>query len=485
MTVTIIIIAVIVVLAVLVLLLLGMRALSLGSNDDYDDDYDDDVQDDRDDRPARGRGRGRADLDGDDEGDRGRRPSRPERRPKGRRQREVDWEDDSDGLSDNDFWSSLNDEGPAQTSPRDRGRDDAYDAGDVDGYEDYDDEPVRGGHPDQGPPTMVDAPVEDRVPRGSASDLAMLAGLGHSEPPGAPPPQRPEPRHPEPRHSPAALDSGPTPSALPPTQGLPPSQPTTPIDSGVRADDPLGTGWTPPPPSTGDPFEGREPLTQSERLGLNEGGDVPDPYGSDRTPLGTGSGSSDPLDPGFRPNPGEDFRSPIWSSMDTGAHQRSDLNGYGMPGTPSTPSGSGLGGPSGAMPAPGQPMGGPNVPGHPAPGPGSDPLTGGYPSGAFQGGPYAPDLADTNSFGRPEYDTGTHQRNPYDSGTHTRPSHQGGLTPPRPEYDTGQHSRPTYDTDSFTRPEYDTGTHQRNPYDSGTHTRPSHQGGLTPPRPDT
>ncbi|MBR8744953.1 hypothetical protein, partial [Nocardiopsis sp. MG754419] len=455
MTVTvIIIIAVVVVLAVLVLLLLGMRALSLGSRDDYDDDHDyedaeDDDRDDREDldeRPARGRRR-EEDLDDEDAGSRGRgrRSNRAERRPKGRRQRGVDWEDDdSDGLSDNDFWSSLSDEEPAQASPRSRRGEEAYGAGDADGYEDdydtdYDDEPEHVDTRDQGPSAVDDTSDQPRTPRGSASDLAMLAGLGQSGTP-EPPARRPEPqRRPESQqpteqwNRPAALDSGPSPSALPPTQGLPPVPPAAPATHGAQDHDPLGTGWTPPPPSTGDPFEGREPLSAAERRGRVDGDPVtggaghhggtgyesPGSYGTDHTPTVGGPTAADPLDPGFRPTSsgGDEFASPIWSSMDTGTHQRSDLGGYGQPG---------------AAPAPGQPMGGPGLPGHPAPGSGADPLTGGHPSGAFQGGSaYDPSLGSTDAFTRSEYDTGTHGR---------------------PEYDTGAHQRGPYDTDAFGRP---------------------------------
>ncbi|QVJ02686.1 hypothetical protein KGD82_10370 [Nocardiopsis eucommiae] len=206
---------------------------------------------------------------------------------------------------------------------------------------------------------------------------------------------------------------------------------------------------------------------------------------SDYPPLGaTGSGgggtlpaSSDPLDPGFRPHSsgGDDLSSPIWSSMDTGAHQRPDLSSLGgFGGGHGGPSGSHAAPGPGAQPAPGQPMGGPTVPGHQFPG-SSDPLTGGYATGAFtSGASYDGGSYDSGAFSRSEYDTGTHQRSPYDTGAHTRDyttgtPHHGG--PSGTEYDTGTHHRPAYDTDSFTRSEYDTGTHQRSPYDTGAHTR--------------
>ena len=503
MTVTvIIIIAVIVVLAVLVLLLLGMRALSLGSRDD---DYEyDDVQDDHDDRRDRDRGRGR-DRDDDPEDDedesrsRGRRSrqggGRTERRPKARRQRGADWEDDSDGLSDNDFWSSLSDDASARPGPRER---DAFGVGDADDHvEEHDDHGAgRGGPIEQTPPGGIrpalpsdskDTSSGLRPPPGSTSDLAMLASLGQNSTPVGPP----EPS-PEPERRPAALDPGPIRSALPPTQGLPPSRPTVAATPTPQEDDPLGSGsWSSRPPSTGDPFEGREPLSPEERSGvlnsghpLYEGGtgyDVGGFHSSDRFSASMG-GSNDPLDPGFRPGQtsGADPGSPIWSSMDTGAHQRPDLSGYGHTNPGGAGSSGGFGGPSGtgAMPAPGQPMGSPSVPGHNVSG--TDPLSGGHPSGAYSGMPYDPNTNSTDSFNRSEFDTGSHQRSPYDSGTHTRPSHQSSLGDPT-RYDTGQHTRPAYDTDSFNRPEYDTGTHQRSPYDSGTHTRPSHQSSLGDP----
>ena len=512
MTVTvIIIIAVIVVLAVLVLLLLGMRALSLGSREDDYDDYEyDDIEDDRDDRRDRGRGRARDDGPEEEDGSRprGRRPrqsdGKAERRPKGRRQRGVDWEDDSDGLSDNDFWSSLSEDGPTGPGPGPgpRGRD-AFGAGETDGHaSDYDEpeyaDPVERGPVDDPAPRLSDgfddASDQVRTPPGTTSDLAMLASLGQGGDP-IPQPERPS----DPGRRPAALEPGPSGGALPPTQSLPQNRPAPAIPPAPPADDPLGPGsWSASPPSTGDPFEGREPLTPAERSGLLDG---PPPAGRGhdggahtlgRAPSTGGAG--DPLDPGFRPgqSSGQDLGSPIWSSMDTGAHQRSDLSGYGG-GAPG--SSGGFGGPSdpGAVPTPGQPMGGPSVPGHHAPG--ADPLTGGYPTaGPSPSGPYDPSAAttdsftrseyDTGSFARPGYDTGTHTRpggpSPYDSGTHNRPSGLGGPSP----YDSGSFTRPEYDTDSFARPGYDTGTHTRpggpSPYDSGTHNRPTGLGGPSP-----
>ena len=492
MTVTvIIIIAVIVVLAVLVLLLLGMRALSLGSRD-YDDDYDyDDVQDDHDDRRDRGRDRDQDDDFEDDEDEsrsRGRRSrqsgGRTERRPKARRQRGAGWEDDSDDLSDNDFWSSLSEEAPARPGPRER---DAFGAGGTDDHDDeYDDHDGERGGPIEQTPTGAVRPAlhsgsEDvsdgfRTPPGSTSDLAMLASLGQNSTPAGPPDPSSEPEQPP------ALGPGPAHSALPSTQGLPPSRPTP------QEDDPLGTGsWPSRPPSTGDPFEGREPLSPEERRGVLGGGHHPSydgggSYSSERFSPSAGGDSSDPLAPGFRPgqSSGQDLGSPIWSSMDTGAHQRPDLSGYGNtnPGGPGSSDGFGGSSGTGAMPAPGQPMGGPSAPSHTVSG--TDPLSGGYPSGAYSGMSYGPGTHSTGSFNRPEHDTGTHHYNPYDSGTHTRPSHQNGLSDPT-RYDTGQHTRPAYDTGSFNRPEHDTGTHHYNPYDSGTHTRPSHQSSLSDP----
>ncbi|WP_049566080.1 hypothetical protein [Nocardiopsis sp. SBT366] len=556
MTVTVIIItAVIVVLAVLVLLLLGMRALSIGSReDDYDDEYEyDDVEDnDRDDR----RDRRERDDDPEDDGTaprgRSRRSrqdagGRAERRPKGKRQRGVDWEDDSDGLSDNDFWSSLSDEdaAPARSGGRADAPDPGAGPGDDDGYaddyDDYEDDRVSARQDTiiQAPPAGTGAlpPAQpERGPTGP-TDLAMLASLGQSN---TPTPPEHAPRHQEQHPPEQGLGQGP--AALPPSQGLPPTQ-GLPLTQGLppaRAaapspsslnDDPLGTGsWSPRPPSTGDPFEGREPIRPAERRepvaqdplgdgslgGGNPGGNPlsggplggGNPSGgplgegrssydggstnrSDYPPLtgGTGPGggvggavpvSSDPLDPGFRPTPasGGDLSSPIWSSMDTGAHQRPDLSSLGGFGA-----GSGHGGPSGAhsapgtgaQPAPGQPMGGPSVPGHQLPG-STDPLTGGYAASSFTPG----SSYDSGSFSRSEYDTGTHQRSPYDTGAHSRDyqsgmPNQGGLG--GPEYDTGTHHRPTYDTDSFTRSEYDTGTHQRSPYDTGAHSR-DYQSGM-------
>ncbi|GHC84927.1 hypothetical protein GCM10007079_27390 [Nocardiopsis terrae] len=522
MTVTvIIIIAVIVVLAVLVLLLLGMRALSLGSReDDYDDEYEyDDVEDSGpDDRRDRGEGPEDEEAAPRSRSRRSRQGGgRAERRPKGRRQRGVDWEDGPEELSDNDFWSSLSDEDTDRPEPGRRGdvggyADDEYD----DGYDDREEtagrDPFEQGPP-SGPNALPSAPGASGTPgagAGSTADLAMLASLGQGSAPAQP---EPAPRHAEQWPSePGARagDTGARPSGadpgqsalsssqgLPPTQGLPPVQPAAP--QAASDDDPLGPGsWSPRPPSTGDPFEGREPLRPAERrdpLAADSPGGPP-LSGGERPPYESGSMnrsdypslsgtersvSADPLDPGFRPGPpGEGGPgSPIWSSMDTGAHQRPDLSSTGGYGSgPDT----GSGGPpfpdTGARPATGQPMGGPNMPGHPLPGDAA-PRTGGYPAGSFRSEP----AYGTDPFARPAYDTGTHQRSPYDSGTHTRPDYPSGPpnTPSRPEYDTGQHTRPTYDTDPFARPAYDTGTHQRNPYDSGTHTRPDYLSGPVGP----
>ncbi|MEU3017642.1 hypothetical protein ABZ635_09665, partial [Nocardiopsis sp. NPDC007018] len=478
MTVTVIIItAVIVVLAVLVLLLLGMRALSLGSReDDYDDEYEhDDVEDaDRGDRRDR---RGRDEVPEDEEdAPRGRSrrsrqdSGRAERRTKGRRQRGTDWEDDdSGGLSDNDFWSSLSDEdagadrsGGHEYADR---RDDGGYADDGVYADDYDDDDT--GVPDHqntivyspsnGTDTLPPAPAE----RGATgpSDLAMLASLGQG---ATPAPPEPAPRHQEQR--PTAQTPAQGLAALPSAQGLPPAQGPGPTQGLPAAsapapldDDPLGPGsWTPHPPSTGDPFAGREPLRPVERnestapdpLGDAFGGGSPgggslggpagsDPLGggglgggslggglgegrssydsgsmsrSDYPPLGSGSGggvgtgpgSPDPLDPGFRPSPssGDDLSSPIWSSMDTGAHQRppSPLGGYGAGPAHGGGTGGAHGAPgSGAQPAPGQPMGGPTVPGHRFTG-ADDPLTGGYTPGSFASG----SSYDSGSFSRSE-----------------------------------------------------------------------------------
>ncbi|MEE2045277.1 hypothetical protein Q7689_18175, partial [Nocardiopsis tropica] len=198
MTVTvIIIIAVIVVLAVLVLLLLGMRALSVGSReDDYDDEYEYDDTEDSGRDPDRAQERDLPEDRGDEEpAPRGRSRrghqdggGRSERRPKGRRKREVDWDDDgdADGLSDNDFWSSLSEDGPAQRSSEPRGRrgdreerspsvtayeyeEDDYD----DGYEDFEEE--------TGPPGATTILPAATGAGGPSADLAMLASLGQEQ----------------------------------------------------------------------------------------------------------------------------------------------------------------------------------------------------------------------------------------------------------------------------------------------------------------
>ncbi|MFE6447034.1 hypothetical protein, partial [Nocardiopsis dassonvillei] len=503
MTVTvIIIIAVIVVLAVLVLLLLGMRALSSGSReDDYDDEYEheDAEGDDRDEERPRGRGRGRErardggrgrggsrgrDLDEDeDDGEpepRGRsRRSRQgdgakaERRPRGRRKLDADWDDDDDSLSDNDFWSSLGEDGPAQrpSGARDgRGdrdsavtvtaheyEDDDYD----DGYGDYEDEEA------SGPPgaTTVMPAAGGRGSGDPSADLAVLASLGQGSGPqpaeedGEEPPRgrgrRRRGAEPVGEDERALPPGAPPRSALPPAreatppQGVPqPSQPAAPAAS--VSDDPLGTGsWSPRSsysPSSTDPLGSssgtRDPLgtpagthdplgTSSGRDPLGGSGSVPsagDPF-QGRSSYDSGSMSrsdypgtagarsappADPLDPAFqRPTPGTGTSSPIWSSMDTGAHQRSELGfGGGQGGA-----GTGQTSPGGAV--------------DPA-----DPLSGGYRS-------------------RPEtsHTTGTHQRSSYDTGSHQRSSYDTGAHQ-RSSYDTGAHSHADYGMSGTGRPEY-------------------------------
>ncbi|MFD6952929.1 hypothetical protein ACFWGT_22855, partial [Nocardiopsis sp. NPDC060348] len=448
MTVTvIIIIAVIVVLAVLVLLLLGMRSLSIGSReDDYDDEYEDHDAEDHDaedadaegadDRP-RGRGRGRG-RDGEP-APRGRARrsrqdggGRTERRPKGRRKREDDdWGDDPDSLSDNDFWSSLSEDGPARRSsePRDgfgggapnvtAYEDDDYD----DGYEDYDDQ-------ESGPPGATTVlPAADGGNSDPSADLALLASLGQSSGPQASEERESGPggRHGQGAHG----GSAPSPrreerTAAPPDQQARPA-PELPQPSQASAsaappsDDPLGSGsWSPGSsysPSHGDPLGtssgSRDPFgdrTSYDSAAMSRSDHTGLPGGSERPP-------ADPLDPGFRPSapaPDSDVGSPIWSSMDTGAHQRSDL-GFG----------GGQSGPGGA-PGSGAGRGGDPLP-RPA-GEASDPLTGGY-----------------RAFSESAHDTGTRWRPSHDSGTHDRGSF-GTPGPGRPEFDTGNHTRPAYDT---------------------------------------
>ncbi|WP_150245974.1 hypothetical protein [Nocardiopsis quinghaiensis] len=475
MTVTvIIIIAVIVVLAILVLLLLGMRSLSIGSREDDYDEYEDEDYDAEDadagsaDDRTRGRERGRG--RGEKPAPRGRArrsrqddDGRTERRPKGRRKREDDdWGDDPDSLSDNDFWSSLSEDGPAQrpsAGPRD-GFGDRDGAPDVtayeyeddydDAYEDYDDQ-------ESGPPGATTVmPAARGGNADPAADLAVLASLGQNSVPQvsdgrehqAPEPGRhgqgthgepaPSPRQEERRERPA-----PPPAQQPDRGGLPqPSQTAAPAAS--PPEDPLGPGsWSPGSsysPSYGDPLGassgsrdpfGDRPSYDSGTMSRSDYPGLPD--GPER-PV------SDPLDPGFRPSvpaPDADVGSPIWSSLDTGAHQRSDL-GFG-------------GGQSDMGRVPGPGMGGGPLP-RPA-GEASDPLTGGY-----------------RTFPEPSYDTGAQRYAPYDSGTHNRGDF-GAPGAGRPEYDTGNHTRPTYDSGTFSLDNYDTGPHTRAPYDSGTHNR--------------
>ncbi|MDT0329634.1 hypothetical protein [Nocardiopsis lambiniae] len=539
MTLTVIIIAVVVVLAVLLLLLLGMRALNLGSRDDRyeDDDYEyDDAEegehapdeeghrdDGRDDAP-RGRGRRQG----------GRPERRPERRPKPkarRNKREVDWDDDEDG----GFWSSL---GGEDVDERGGGRargeraDDrgpnvtAYEYEDEDdGYEDYDDNEASG-------PAGATTVLPRATGPDPSSDLAVLASLGRNEePPPVPEDERALPPRPERTELPSAGSS------------------TVPAPAGVD-DDPLSSSsWKVNTPPSSDTRSLADRLTAPNTDPSGGAGPLGGPLGTPRDPLGAPSASgstppsgtspyspssydggrggssldADPLAPGFRgsPSPGSTTGSPIWSSLDTGSHQRPQ-GGYGaVPGTPGDPLSGGYPAPNRPDPLAGHNTGthrrsspydsgthtrspydtGSHVPGSPVPGDPGAPRRPEYDTGSYTRSEY-----DTGSYTRPEYDTGTHGRpedtgshtrpgydggararpsyDPYDSGTHTRspydtgshvpgsPVPGGPSAPRRPEYDTGEHTRPSYDTGPYTRPEYDTGTHGRRPEDTGSHTRP-------------
>ena len=451
MTVTvIIIIAVIIVLAVLVLLLLGMRALSLGSReDDYDDDHEYDEIDLDDHEYDEPRGRSRRPRQGG---------GNAERRSKKRRG--VDWEDDLDELSDNDFWSSLSQEGPAQrrSNPYNRTHDDL-----VDDYDDHEGPQYEEEDDDRAAPPGVPSPLSS-----SGSGMAALADLGQES--GPQHPYRAEPPGESDQHSldsfdQHALPSQPEPSALPPTQGmpqgLPPTQPVTgsayqnsplgspswPSDDPLSApsgrdraplggDSPSGVGatWRNDPfdasggsyGATDDPLGGPYPPAQNSSvdgplLGVRSSHESgthsrhPGPYQGGPTPS-----YPNPLDPDFRPSaPAGDSgtSSPIWSSMDTGAHQRPDpsvLRGP-LPESSITDPGAGYGG---STPHEYPASSTPSSYGQGAPG--GDPLSGGYPSMAHsdQG-----------------FDSGYFQGSPYDSGTHNRPTYDTdpyGLSSPTP-----------------------------------------------------
>ncbi|MFI6578191.1 hypothetical protein ACIBFB_20585 [Nocardiopsis sp. NPDC050513] len=453
MTVTvIIIIAVIVVLAVLVLLLLGMRALSTTSpEDDYDDEqeYESTEADDR----GRGRGRGGQEAPRRARRARAEEDGEPGRRPRGRRKRDADWEDDD--LSDNGFWSSLGDgdrdDGRAADDVADGRAGDSYDDVEAYGddgydeeYDDYEDEGY-GDEPDPAPERARggvraggDTPgARPAVTSGPSDDLAVLASLGQNSGPA------PEPR----------TGDAPIRAQLPRAEESPVEAPRP---EPSRDDDPLGTGpWTPDralPSASSEPtaWNGsadRDPLggsgststyggsytgssSAASPSGSSASGDPlsgasgygTGPSGFGALPRSSGSGSTDPLDPGFRPSTrSEDSGSPIWSSMDTGSHQR------------------------------------------PTPPP---------PSGYDRSGLDAPGGYDTGTHRYPSYDTGAHSRSAYDTGTHAHGSHETGAhtrgaygTPPFP--DPGTHTAPG----SYARPEYDTGTHAHRPYDTGSHTR--------------
>ncbi|MBB6119681.1 hypothetical protein [Nocardiopsis algeriensis] len=436
MTITVIIIAVVVVLAALLVLLLGMRSLNLGPRrDDYDDhEYDDADEDgapeDADRAPApRGRARRRSpESGGRAEGGRPRR---------GRR--DDDWDDDG-------FWSSLGDDGPDERGGHERDR--PADTGpSITAYE-YEDD----GYDDEetGPPGATTLLPRTGSGQGASADLAVLASLGQTPEPPAPEQGTPEPPRSElpPRPEPRALSA---PSA--------------------RDEDPLTAPWTPPPSSSRDTVSLADRLT-SPRPDPLDGPSGPQTPPAAHDPLGAPSSygsrsdlpaSGDPLSPGFRSSsPGSDPASPIWSSMDTGAHQRPQA-GYGSPsaGTP------------------------------------ADPLTGGYPSSYPEPTPLGHDTGThrrssydaAGPTAPPEYTSGTHARQDYtapqqpDLGTHSRPSYNTGAYDTgslgRSEYDTGSFGRGEYDTGSFGRGEYDTGTHRRAPYDSGTR-----QDFPAPPRPE-
>src|SRR5699024_9522059 len=113
-----------------------------------------------------------------------------------------------------------------------------------------------------------------------------------------------------------------------------------------------GDGLSGTPSPYGAPFDGG-----SSASGTGS------PYGSGTRARPDGEGartSTDPLDPNFRPaqsDPGSDMTSPIWSSMDTGAHQRPDPSVLRAP-EPPTPDGASS---PGAFTDPTGP-GGPNAP---------------------------------------------------------------------------------------------------------------------------
>ncbi|MFV2197549.1 hypothetical protein, partial [Nocardiopsis sp. LOL_012] len=273
MTVTVIIIAIVVVVAVLLLLLVGMRFLGAGpgGDDRAHEDAADGGGPEHDEAP-RSRGRPRQEV-----------RQKAERRPKLKRRREVDvdWGDD-DGMSDNDFWSSLSgDEGYDRRDTAPHSFEDDYDDEYADdGYEDDYDSP----EPDRSVRADEDAaaPVAD-----GADDLAMLASLGtaHQDPPADPAPPLPEPVDAAGDDDPLGGDSWRGARSVPA-----PAAPSDPLGAPAAADAPLGRA-----------FE-------------NDPG-----YGA------TAERWSDPLSPDFRtPSPSErpDTGSPIWSSLGTDSQQR-------------------------------------------------------------------------------------------------------------------------------------------------------------------
>ncbi|MCY9784515.1 hypothetical protein KIK06_11490 [Nocardiopsis sp. EMB25] len=373
---------------------------------------------------------------------------------------------------------------------------DGYDDGYEDGYDDYDEgyedergpapEPVRGA----GGSGADAAAHPSDVTAGPTDDLAVLASLGQSAGPVPAEPRESEPRPraesagPEAPRDDDPLGTGP----WTPSRGLPSAAAPEPW-SGATDRDPRGGAGSVPPGSfgghgTGDPLSSPYPGTASPGTpshgtpgssytgshysgssfaapsasgeasnGAPAQGDPlsgPSGYGSGAPtfgdPLGSPrsdrAGSSDPLDPGFRPSPsGEDAGSPIWSSMDTGAHQRPAARhplGYGQQDGP---------GASG-----GHDTGTHRRPAHD---------TGAHAHGNHGAPP------------RPEYDTGAHSapapyRPEYDTGSH---AHGNYGTPPFPQYDTGAHSAP-----APYRPEYDTGSHRHRSHDTGSHARGSYSG---------
>lgn len=368
------IIALIVVIVVVVLLLivLGLRALGAGgAGDDYDgyeDDYD--AEEDEGAEDSRSRRSSRRAFARDDEGGLdeeagedtpaprsrgGRRPRagadpRSARRPRSRRSRDDDWGEDDD------YFSSLYEDSPGDDFSRDSDwdepepprrdtRNESTQAMPIAVDDEYtDDEPQHApGHQSQSPAGE---------PASSGADpLAMLASLGQD---GA----APAPHSPVPPASGESLGglvhSEPVPAPQPaasatPARGWDPAASASgePHRSWEpRADnDPLGSP-TPPPYDTGSHSRsasyGTDPLAPSYDTGSHtrsgyDPATTPPPYdtgshsrsgyGGGGIPPGTSAPPTpaDPLtDPSFTPAPlsGADTGSPIWSSMDTGSHQR-------------------------------------------------------------------------------------------------------------------------------------------------------------------